>query len=420
LILFLYRAFMLLVYALARGGSLILRRPSPERLGLYPEAVRKDLSVGHSVWLHAASAGEVNAITPFCVALRKSRPGLKIAVTTTSRMGQKVLQETGVADRVLLAPLDTAPALRRAFQAIRPVALLIAETELWPDWLLRAGRNGLPVLLVNGRVSDRSFPSYRRFRRFFARSLGCFSVCLVQTEKDRERLAFLGVPGTRLKVVGQMKYDRSAPEAVEVERFKEKLSLLRRDVFFTLGSLRGDEGDQLLPLVQEWLAFGKDVKVLIAPRHLKNAVLFQEKLKARGTPSVLRSQLEKGADPERVIILDTVGELSLAYAFSRAVFVGGTLVPIGGHNVMEPALSSVPVCFGPHHANVSEAAQALLAAGGGELVHEGAGVTAYFRRCLDEAFARDAGRKGREAVRAMRGATERTLVEVLKHLPEMG
>jgi len=420
MILFLYRTFMFLVYVLARIGSLLLRRPSPERVGIYPPPVRKDLSVGHNVWLHAASAGEVNAITPFCKALRKARPQLRIVVTTTSRMGQKVLREAGAADQVLLAPLDTAFALRRAFQAIRPVALLIAETELWPDWLLRAGKNGIPVVLINGRISDRSFPSYRRFRRSFIRPLRCLSSCLAQTEKDRERFIALGVPEARSAVVGQMKYDRSAPEAVEVERFKEKLSLLRRDIFLTLGSLRGGEDDQLLPLVPDWLSFHKDVKVLIAPRHLKNAAIFQQKLKAGGTPSVLRSQLEKGTDPERVIILDTVGELSLAYAFSRAVFVGGTLVPIGGHNVMEPALSSVPVCFGPHTANVTEAAEALLASGGGFLARDGAGVSVFFKRCLDEAFAREAGGKAREAVRSMRGATERTLAEVLKHLPELG
>lgn len=173
--LFLYRALMLAVHCLARAGSLLLQRPSPERVGVYPPEVRKDLSVGHNVWLHAASAGEVNAITPFCKALRKARPDLRIVVTTTSRMGQKVLREAGVADQILLAPLDTAFALRRAFQAIRPVALLIAETELWPDWLLRAGRNGIPVVLINGRISDRSFPSYRRFQGSFARPLRCLS-----------------------------------------------------------------------------------------------------------------------------------------------------------------------------------------------------------------------------------------------------
>jgi 3-deoxy-D-manno-octulosonic-acid transferase len=150
---------------------------------------------------------------------------------------------------------------------------------------------------------------------------------------------------------------------------------------------------------------------------LKNAPLYREKLKAHGVGNVFRSELEKDARPERVIILDSIGELSMAYALSRAAFVGGTLVPIGGHNVMEPALSHVPVCFGPYTQNVGEAAQALIESGGGVLVNDGEDLIRAFQRFLDPEVAHEAGHRGHDSVVSMRGATERTVVEVLQRWP---
>jgi 3-deoxy-D-manno-octulosonic-acid transferase len=418
MILFIYRALMAFLYMLARFTGLFYRNASfRERLGFYkPEAIQK-ISTGYNVWLHAASTGEVNAITPFCQAFRKAKPDARIILTTTSETGKKIAQEKNVADQVFLAPLDERWPLKRAFQAFRPVMVLVAETEFWPNMLRRTGQNGLPVLLINGRISDKSFPSYLRLKNFFSPVLNCFSACLVQTPKDADRLSALGVSLKRIQVAGQMKYDRQAPDGLAAQKFKEKLSLMNRDVLFTLGSLRSGEEDLLLPLVPEILRFSPDVKVLIAPRHLKNAPIYREKLKALGIGNVLRSELEKGVSPERVIVLDTVGELSLAYALSRAAFVGGTLVPIGGHNVMEPALSHVPVCFGPHTQNVGEAAQALIESGGGVLVDNSGDLVRAFERFLDSDLAKEAGHRAHDAVVSMRGATERTVHEVINHWP---
>jgi len=414
----LYRVAMALLYALTRMGSLFYHPPSlKERLGLYSKDSLQRLAVGYNVWLHAASAGEVNAITPFCQAFRKAKPEVRIVLTTTSEMGKKIALEKKVADEVFLAPLDMGPCLKRAFQAFRPLMVLVAETEFWPNWFLRAGRNGVPLILVNGRISDRSFPSYRRLKGLFRPALNCFNTCLVQTEQDANRLEALGVSRKRIQVMGQMKYDLSAPEALAAQDFKEKLKIADRDALFTLGSLRSGEEDQLLPLVPEMLRFSPNVKVLIAPRHLKNVEPYRQKLKELKVIHVLRSELEKGLGPERVIVLDTVGELSLAYALSRAAFVGGTLVPIGGHNVMEPALSHVPVCFGRYTQNVREAAQALVESGGGLLVDDGPGLLKAFQKFLDMETARGAGARAFDAVVSMRGATERTVRQVVMHWP---
>ncbi len=418
MLLFIYRFFMALLYILARVVGLVYRDSSfRERLGFYGKEDLQKLTKGYNVWLHAASTGEVNAITPFCLAFRKAKPEAHIVLTTTSETGKKIALEKKLADYVFLAPLDERWPLKRAFQAFRPVMVLVAETEFWPNWLRRAGQNGLTVLLINGRISDRSFPSYQKLKGFFKPALNCFSLCLVQTPKDADRLAALGVSEKRIQVAGQMKYDRQSPDAMAVQKFKEKLCLMNRDILFTLGSLRSGEEDQLLPLVPEILRISPDVKVLIAPRHLKNAPVYREKLKALGVDHVFRSELEKEQTPERVIVLDTVGELSLAYAFSRAAFVGGTLVPIGGHNVMEPALSHVPVCFGPYTQNVGEAAQALIESGGGFLVDHGQDVVKVFERLMDSDLAKESGHRAHDAVVSMRGATERTVREVVSRWP---
>ena len=414
----LYKIVMGLLYLVVRLAALVLGSSSlKERLGFYSEKDKERISVGYNVWLHAASAGEVNAITPFCQAFRKAKPEARIVLTTTSETGKKIALEKGVADAVFLAPLDMGAPLKRAFQAFRPVMVLVAETEFWPNWLLRTGKNGLPMILLNGRVSDKSFPSYRRLKSLFSPALNCFNTCLVQTKKDAERMLALGVSEKRVQVMGQMKYDLQAPDPKAVEAFREKLGFSDKEILFTLGSLREGEEDQLLPKVPEILGLGPNVKVLIAPRHLKNVPLYQEKLKALGVGNFLRTKLEKAPTSERVMILDTLGELSLAYALSRAVFVGGTLVPIGGHNVMEPALSRVPVCFGPSTQNVTEAAQALTVAGGGFSVADGAEVVQVFRRFLDLGAAQAAGQKAYDAVASMRGTTDRTLQQVLSRWP---
>jgi 3-deoxy-D-manno-octulosonic-acid transferase len=418
---FIYQTLMTLLYAVARLVSLVYRDTTfRERLGFYSAQDRQRLAIGYNVWLHAASAGEVNAILPFCRALKEAKPEARIILTTTSRTGRRLAREKEVADAVFLAPLDMTAPLRRAFLAFRPVMVLIAETEIWPNWFLRTGHNGISLVLINGRISDKSFPSYRRFKSLFSPALNCLSECLVQTQTDLERLRDLGVSDKRIQVAGQMKYDLSAPEKAPVEKFRGILGLRPDDILFTLGSLREGEDDLLLALVPEILGLSPRVKILVAPRHLKNAPIFREKLEKCGVKSALRSGSEKGLGSERVIVLDTLGELSLAYALSRAAFVGGTLVPVGGHNVMEPALSAVPVCFGPHHGNVREAVEALVKSGGGVLLQEAAELTAVLKGFLDEAAAKKKGHLALLAVASMRGATQMTVKRVLSHWPTFG
>jgi 3-deoxy-D-manno-octulosonic-acid transferase len=294
---------------------------------------------------------------------------------------------------------------------------LVTETEFWPNVLLLAAQLKIPTLLLNGRISDKSFLSYSKMKSLFTPVLNAFCHCFVQSATDREKLLDLGVDPQKVSIAGQLKYDLSPPDGMAVQKFKETLSLLRKDILFTLGSLRTGEDDLLLPILPELLKLSQDIKVLLAPRHLKNVIVVQEKLTKLGVTSTLRSRMGVETIPERVIILDTMGELAQSYAFSRAAFVGGTLVPIGGHNLMEPALATVPVCFGPYTSNVAEAAAVLVESGGGFQVREAHELLKCFEKFLNEDFAKQAGRKAHESVLSMRGATEKTVQGVLNWWP---
>lgn len=416
---YLYQWFLDCLYPVFRLLTLAKRGSFSERFGFYPPDPLKGLGGGARLWLHAASAGEVNAILPLLRAFKNDHPKVKLILTTTSETGKKLALEKGAADAVFLAPLDMTRPLRRAFQAFRPSLILIAETEIWPNWLFRAAQNQVPILLVNGRISDKSFPSYRKMRFLFGPALGCFNQCLVQTRLDAEKLVKLGVPEKRIQVVGQMKYDLKAPDDNKAREWGSALGLKSGDEIATLGSLREGEAEEWIAQVPPLLRRRPGLKLILAPRHIKNAGPYQSQLAGLGVESFLRSSAaEKTASPgPRVLVLDTVGELSLAYHLSKAAFVGGTLVPIGGHNVMEPALSAVPVLFGPHTQNVSEAAEVLLARGGGFQASSAKDLALILEGLLDPAQSRISGEKARQAVDSLAGATVKSLKAVNAYLP---
>jgi 3-deoxy-D-manno-octulosonic-acid transferase len=411
----LYRALMVFLYVVARIIGLVYRGEGfQERLGYYSQKELDHLTDGPRVWLHAASAGEVKAIQPFCKALRRAVPGVQIIVTTTSNTGKRLVREHESADLVFLAPLDMGACVRRVLQSLKPAVYLVAETEFWPNALRLVSRSGIPVILINGRISNRSFPSYLRLKALFYPALSGFTHCFVQSLGDQDKLMALGVAPEKITIAGQLKYDLSPPDGMAVQKFKESLSLLRKDIIFTFGSLRTGEDDLLLPIVPQLLDFSPAVRVLLAPRHLKNIQVLQDKLAKIGVASTLRSRMQEETVPERVVLLDTMGELAVSYAFSRAAFVGGTLVPIGGHNLMEPALATVPVCFGPYTSNVMEAAEALLRSGGGIQVRSAPELVQAFQQFMDEDYAQQAGKKAHESVVSMKGATDKTVQGVLK------
>jgi 3-deoxy-D-manno-octulosonic-acid transferase len=389
-----------------------------ERMGYYAEPMESPQADRFRVWLHGASAGEVTAIQPLVCALRETLPTLHLTITTTSLTGRKMAIEKKLAERVALAPLDLSASLARAFESFRPQLILIAETEFWPLWMAEAKRRGIPVVLVNGRISDKSYPSYRWARLLFKNALATFSACLVQTHLDQERLVSLGALEDRVEVMGQMKYDLGVPDPRKVEMFAAELGITSDDMLFTFGSLREGEDQEFLTVLPELLRLLPTAKVVLAPRHFRNLGLFERVLHEQGVPWTFRSR--KSVGPWRVLVLDTMGELGLAYSLSRAAFVGGTLVPVGGHNVMEPVLSGVPVCFGPYQANVREAASVLLASGGAAQVSSAHQAVEWMVGLQDRNVSREAGHQVQTAVEPLRGATRRTLQRLKTFLPVEG
>src|ERR1700679_902929 len=266
----LYRILMTLIYGVFRIAGLFYPVEGlNERFGFYPAGELQKLSNEPRIWLHAASAGEVNAIAPFCEAFRKVQPQVHIILTVTSRTGKKLAQEKGTADAVFFAPFDMGPCVKRAFKAFEPKVYLVAETEFCPRILIFVAESKISNLLLNGRISDKSFPVYSWFKSLFTPALNGFSHCFVQSMDDVRKMRALGVPENKVSVVGQLKYDLSPPNAMAVQKFKETLSLLLKDILFTFGSVRTGEDDLLVPLIPDLLKLSPDVKILLAPRHLK-------------------------------------------------------------------------------------------------------------------------------------------------------
>lgn len=368
-------------------GSLDL----PERLGAVPpQAAGRDGS--GPVWLHAASVGEVLSATALVAALRRLRPGCSLVVSTTTRTGRETAEREIQPERTLLLPLDTPSIVQRTLARIRPVLLIVVETEFWPALYRCAADAGIPIAVVSGRVSRTAFRRYRRIRPLLAPALRRVSVFGMQTADDRDRIVALGAPAPRVHVSGSLKAARAA-----AERFAASLHFGSRRVLIAASTHPGEEEAALEAAAALWGAV-PDLLLVLAPRRPERFDEVAELLARRGVPFRRRTHLEGNIVPPevRVLLLDTLGELASLYPSAVGAFVGGTLVPVGGHNVLEPALCGRPVCFGPHTHNVEEAAASLAAAGGGSRVDGAAGLREVWSRWLLVPHA--AEREGRRAV----------------------
>ncbi|MBI5241585.1 MAG: 3-deoxy-D-manno-octulosonic acid transferase [Elusimicrobia bacterium] len=378
-----------------------------ERLGRLPAPALARLAGRPVLWVHAASAGEVAAVAEILRRL-KSRPAAPaLLLTTTTASGRDAAMRLGLADIAALAPLDCWPAVRRFLRQARPYALILVETELWPNMIELSARAGLRVGLVNGRVSGRSFPRYQLVAPFLRPFLARLDRVAVRTELDSLRLASLGVPLERLLTAGNMKYDRLAPGD---DRGREELARLgwKGSRVLTAASTHPGEEETLLEAFAALRGRFADLKLVLAPRHVERAEAAAETLRAKGLPFC---RLGGTPDPQAcVLLVNAMGWLPSFFACSAAAFVGGTLVPVGGHNVLEPAVAGIPAVFGPHTEHTREAAQALLACGGGCEVSDSASLQGVLGRFLDSPGAASAsGRKALALLNSWRGATQRTL-----------
>jgi len=328
-----------------------------ERMGRFPAPL--NTSGTPSIWIHAVSVGEVLAARALVGPLKERFPGRRIYVSTTTATGNAVArQSVRAADGLLFAPFDWPGPVRRALRAVDPVLLVLVETEIWPNLIHEARRRGTRVALVNGRISPRSFPRYRRIRRFLKPVLAEVDVFLMQGEAHARRVKDMGAPPDKVKVTGNLKFD-SLGEA----RTPEPLARLigGGGPLWVAGSTAPGEEEMVLRALRAVRRTVPGVRLLLAPRHPERFAEVASIIEAAGLRGVRRTALSGPWGDEDVLVLDTMGELAQVYSLASVVFVGGSLVPAGGHNVLEAAVAGKAVVVGPHMENFQEVADEFLA-----------------------------------------------------------
>jgi 3-deoxy-D-manno-octulosonic-acid transferase len=361
-------------------------------------------------WVHAVSVGEVMAAVPLVQAMRARWPEVEMVVSTVTGTGAEVARaRLGEAARVFAFPLDLPGATRRAVARVHPRCFVALETELWPNLLRALARARIPAALANGRISDRSYRRYRMVRSLFRWVLAQVGLFAMQSDEDARRVISLGAAPERVVVTGNLKMEIPAEVTGAAELWRRLLHLGADRVIVAGSTHRGEEGPVLDAYLDARSRRKEALRLVLAPRHPERLEEVEALVRARGLALVRRSRIVAGP-PVDVIVLDTVGELAGIYAVADVIFVGGSLVPAGGHNVIEAALHAKPVLFGPHMTNF-RAASALLLDGGAALqVEDGAELATVLDRLLaDEDVRRRLGTAAWHAARSHQGACARTI-----------
>ncbi|MEW6517495.1 MAG: 3-deoxy-D-manno-octulosonic acid transferase [candidate division FCPU426 bacterium] len=388
-----------------------------QRLGFLPKSLRETIQAAPRprVWLHAASVGEIAAIAPVARQLHDRNPQWSLLVSTMTQSGQEqAKRQIPFAAATLLLPLDFYGAARRVLNVAEPQLVAIAETELWPNFARQVKRHGSQLALINGRMSERSFSRYRRLQPLIRRLLERFDLLAVQTEKDQERFQALGANPQRVKVIGNVKFD--VPVETDLEPLRAELRLAPDRPVWVAGSTRPGEEAIVVEAFQQVLAAQPSALLILAVRHLERIKEIQRLLGERRLAYALRSRVAKELLDFPVILVDTMGELAKFYGLANVAFVGGSLMPFGGHNPLEPAAWGVPVLVGPHTEHFSQAVAALTAAGGAQVVTQASDLAqAVIRLLADSREAKRRGGKARDVVAASQGGAVET-VEMLQKL----
>ena len=385
---------------------------------------RLDIPDKPVIWIHAVSLGEVVAVTPLVMDLHRRHPECRLVVSTVTETGREAVEQrlAGVADHCY-APLDFPWVVARFIERLQPRLYLFVETELWPNLLWHLRRRGVPTALVNGRLSTRSFArqQWAPVRSFYRTMLRTLSLCLMQSDRDVDRIIALGAEASRVRRTGNIKFDQPRPTVTGGEAARAYLRLQEREQLFVAGSTHPGEEEMLVECYRALVAQCPSAVLLLAPRHIERAESVETMIRARGFAVQRRSTIGQGAAKRstgpRVLVLDSRGELAAIYREAVVAFVGGTLVPIGGHNLLEPAQWAKPVLFGPYTDHCAEIADLLVQAGGGHRVLQANDLTRKIVALFTDDKERERmGRLALQVVEQNQGALQQTLEAIDKLL----
>ncbi len=385
---------------------------------------------GHSqrIWFHAVSVGEVLQLESLLRELERQRPEFEFVISTTTVTGFAVAQTKYPQHHVCYFPLDFSWAVRTAVQRIQPAAVVLVELELWPNFIREVHRRGIPLLLINGRMSEKSYRGYRRIRPLMKRLLTKFDRLAVQNESYAARLIDLGAPAERVSVCGSIKFDGIAGERnnARTVELRAVFGLVGDAPVFIAGSTHAPEEEIALAA---WLTVRKqhpDLRLILIPRHRERFEEVARLVASKGLPLKRRTETEIDSDVQKkdippVLLLDTLGELSACWGLADIAFVGGSLTRRGGQNMIEPAAYGAAVLFGPNTGNFRDVVEILLAADAARVVNNESELAKAIADCLnDRNTAREQGRRARDVVLSQQGAVAKTVATISRILPDAG
>lgn len=412
-------ASVLVPYYLFRGiryGK--TRRGIRERLGWFSPELLQLVKGRKVIWVHAVSVGETRAAIPLFKALREHYPDAVLLLSNVTETGREMARKIPEVDICIFFPFDLSWIVRKVISLIKPRVIVLVETELWPNFLQAAKRQGVPVVLVNGRISDRSLPRYRMARRLLVPVLESLTSFCMQTDQDARRIKLLGAASGRVQVTGNMKFDMAPPQLDDrdVDRLRQELRLLENSLVWVAGSTHAGEEAILLDVYQRVREVHPQLCLILVPRHPERARSVCDELSKRNIDWTLKTAVEdrdQPMSPGGVMVVDTIGEMLKLYALADIVFVGGSLVPVGGHNILEASLLRKPVFYGSYMQNFKEIARLVRNAYGGIQVKNAEDLYQHIKILIenpDEAWR--IGDNGYHLLAENRGATRKTLAEI--------
>ncbi|MBE0500718.1 MAG: 3-deoxy-D-manno-octulosonic acid transferase [Desulfuromonadales bacterium] len=412
-------ALILVPYYLIKGVRFgKTRRGIRERFGWYDKNKLAKLDGKQVFWVHAVSVGETRAAIPLIKVLRKTYPDAGILISNVTETGHAIASEIKEIDACIYFPFDLSWVVAWSLKKIKPAVVIIVETEIWPNFVRHTKRRGTKLIMVNGRISDRSFPRYLRFRGIFSLLLKQFDAFCMQSIQDADRIKVLGAPSAKVSVSRNLKFDMQIDLSAipSVEQIKSLYRLSPDLLIWVAGSTHAGEEEQLVTVYRQLLAQFNNLVLVLVPRHPQRTRLVADMLSKQGTPYRLRSQLKAG-DTElqsgEVLLVDTIGEIMPLYKVADVVFVGGSFVPVGGHNVLEAALLKKPVLFGPYMHNFKEISQLILKSCGGWKVENAKGLAERMETLLQhESLRESVGLSGFGLIDRNAGATAETIAVI--------